>query len=69
MHISEQEHFYEEIFLSFIKEESGKDAKFLSKFVECCTGASYLPYVPPGNDPYQIIVEFNHGIDQSYVYS
>lgn len=60
-HKSEQKHFFETYFLSFIKDKAEKDGKFLSKFVECCTGSSALPDKVTG-DSFQIEVEFNLGI-------
>eukprot|EP00956_Cyclotella_meneghiniana_P004100 scaffold4989_cov64-Cyclotella_meneghiniana.AAC.1 len=59
----EQERFYETVFLPYIQEEAKKDPSFLSKFVECCTGSSCLPYTVGGDSPVQITVEFNLGLD------
>ena len=58
MIISEQQQFFEREFLSYIKDRAEGDRTFLSKFVECCTASSCLPYVVTGN-PFQIKVEFN----------
>eukprot|EP00804_Cyclotella_cryptica_P010431 CCRYP_020963-RC/>CCRYP_020963-RC protein AED:0.20 eAED:0.20 QI:1138/1/1/1/0.5/0.33/9/82/570 len=60
--ISEQQLFFEKEFLSYIKDKAERDSTFLSKFVECCTASSCLPYVVTGN-PFQIKVEFNLCID------
>jgi hypothetical protein len=59
----QQEQFYETVFLPYIQEEAEKDCKFLSKFVECCTGSSCLPYAIGGASTFQITVEFNLGVD------
>lgn len=59
----QQQFYYETEFLHYIRDESDKDHKFLSRFVECCTGSSYLPYVSAGSDPFKIYVEFNLSID------
>lgn len=58
----QQEKFYEEHFLSYIKDEAERDSKFLSKFVEACTGSCCLPYSTSDNS-YVIEVEFNLDAD------
>ena len=58
----QQEKFYEEHFLSYIRDEAEQDSKFLSKFVEACTGSCCLPYTTSGNS-YVIEVEFNLDVD------
>lgn len=64
-HKREQELFYEQTFKPFLRKKGENEkeddvgSSFLTRFVECCTGLNYLPFVDgkPGN---AITVEFNY---------
>ena len=53
-----QEQFFEDEFKRYLREGSSVPS-FLAKFVECCTGSNYLPFMSPDDTPFKIIVEFN----------
>lgn len=53
-----QKHFYENEFKIYLRERSNEPS-FLAKFVECCTGSNYLPFMSSDDTPFKIIVEFS----------
>jgi hypothetical protein len=54
-----QKEFYDNTFLPYLENKAKSDTEFLSRFVQCCTGSSCIPYVIPGTEQFLINVEFN----------
>eukprot|EP00579_Thalassiosira_antarctica_P028636 CAMPEP_0202002644 /NCGR_PEP_ID=MMETSP0905-20130828/8440_1 /ASSEMBLY_ACC=CAM_ASM_000554 /TAXON_ID=420261 /ORGANISM="Thalassiosira antarctica, Strain CCMP982" /LENGTH=270 /DNA_ID=CAMNT_0048559605 /DNA_START=15 /DNA_END=827 /DNA_ORIENTATION=+ len=56
---NEQEQFFEGDFKRFLREEASKNIEVLEDFVQFCTGSNYIPFRPPDEKAFEIIVEFS----------